>query len=120
MGLGFFDRAFISARTKLGMTVDSILESGKSAMEDGGSFKDLSSTVDELGGGAYHITRKAGVYLLLIAIAVGFIILAFSKAHNREEAKSAMMWKIIGGAGFFAAVSIIVLLETLGQGLFKE
>ena len=120
MRLNFLDSAFISARTKLGMTVESVLEGGKSAMEDGGSFSGLSSRVDDIGGGGYHLLKKGGVYALLITVGFGFLALAFSKAHNREEAKSALIWKVIGGAGFFAAIAIVIALETVGQGLFEN
>lgn len=120
MRLGFLDRAFISAQTKLGMTVKSVLEGGKDAMENGGSFAGLSSHVDDLGGGAYHLLRKGGVYGLIISFGVGFLVLSFSKAHNREDAKSSLIWKLVGGAGFFAAVAIVVALETVGTGLFES
>ena len=119
MVLNYLDYALIAARTTLGMTVESVLEGGQAAMEDGGSFAGISSRVDDVGGGAYHLLRKGGVYALIITIGAGFLAVAFSKAHNREEAKSAMIWKIIGGAGFFAAIAIVIALETVGTGLFE-
>lgn len=120
MMLNAFDAAFLTARTTLGMTVDSILQGGQDAMENGGSFSGLSQRVDDIGGGGYHLVKKGGVYGLLIIIAISGLVLAFSKAHNREEAKAKIIWIIIGAAVFFGSVAILVALETVGQGLFEN
>jgi len=119
MTLGFLDSAFIAVRTKLGMTVESVLEGGRDAMEDGGSFSGVSSKVDDIGGGAYHLLRKGGVYTLLIVTGVSFLALALSKAHNREDAKSKIIWLVLGGVGFFGSIAVVIALETIGTGLFE-
>jgi len=120
MSLGFLDTAFIAVQNKLGMSVESVLESGKNSMEDGGPLSGLSTKVDELGGGSYHLIRKGGVYIILICVALAGLGLVFAPAHERGEKKNSLIWKVVGAVIFFAAVAIVIMLETVGTGLFES
>lgn len=83
------------------------------------SLSGLSSKVDDLGGGAYHLVYKIGVMAILIALFCGGLYLALAGSQNRNEAKSRLL-HIIGGALIaFSAVGIVVALANLGQNLFQ-
>ena len=119
MILSFIDHVLITLRAALLTSVEEILQNGENAMADGGPLSGQSTKVDELGGGSYHLIRKGGVYIILICVAVAGLGLVFAPAHERGEKKNSLIWKIVGAIIFFAAVAIVVMLETVGSGLFE-
>lgn len=112
------DYAIVAANNKLALNVKGVLESGKSAMEDGGALAPFAKEIDSVGGGAYHITYKGAVYIVLIALIAGGIGLVLSNGGNRQEKKDNMKWKVAGAVICFAAASILTIAELIGSGIF--
>lgn len=105
---------------RLLLTARSIVESAQSSPDDGGKFSEISKAADEVGGAAYKITFKAGIYIGLVAVMVAGIGLIIASSNTRNEKKGAIVWKIVGIVMVVAAPSAIILLETLGKGLFTD
>lgn len=99
-------------------SIGDVVEGGSSAMEDGGTFSEASTKIDELGGGASNVTYKGIVWLFIIGFMGAAVALFFSNSGNRSDKKNDMIWKILAGACAFASVGLITFLATVGGGLF--
>ncbi len=105
---------------RLLLTARSIVESAQASPDDGGKFSEISKAADDLGGAGYKIVFKAGIYIGLVMIMGAGIGLIVSSSNTRNEKKSSIIWKIVGIVMVVAAPSAIILLETLGKGLFAD
>ena len=114
-----FDLFYLNARNILALSVESVLEDGKDAMESGGAFAEQSTVVDQLFGGVYHLTYKAGIYIVMVMFIVTGIGLFVASSNERGERKTKLLWGagatiIIGGVGL-----IVTFLSNLGVGIFS-
>lgn len=98
-------------------SVRDVIENPNNTLENS-SLATFGRTVDDIGGGAYHLMYKVGIYAVVLAIMAAGFFMIFSNSQNRGEAKSNMMAKFFGGFLIFAAVSIAVILESTGNGFF--
>ena len=114
--MNFFQRPMIS----LGLSVQSVLESGQSAMETGGAFSEQTGKVDQIGGGLYHIIFKGGIYIALIAVALAGVKLMLSNSATRDEAKRSLFWTGLGVAILAGAVAIVMVLSDIGTGMAND
>jgi hypothetical protein len=110
----------IVLKGRLLLTAKSIVDSAKASPDDGGSFSNVSKAVDDLGGAGYKIVFKAGIYIGLVMIMAAGIGLIVSNSNTRNEKKSSIIWKIVGIVMVVAAPATIILLESLGKGLFSS
>lgn len=121
MNLGrALDLMYLNASTKLGLSVQSVLESGQSAMESGGAFANESAKIDQLGGGFYHILYKGCIFILLCVVVLAGLKLALSNTNDRQEAKSKLFWTGVGIVVVCSAAAIIVLFSDIGNGIFTD
>ena len=97
--------------------IQQILDNASTLEES--DISELGVQVDNLGGGAYHLVYKLGVYAVIIGLVIAGLKLVFSNAQNRQDAKSNILYTILGGVLIFAAVSIVIFLQTVGSGLFS-
>ncbi len=77
--------------------------------------------VEDYGKGFMNIGRNIFVYILAIGLlitAAAFIIHG-SNQSKMADAKSGLAWKIAGGILGFGVVSLVILLETIGKGIFS-
>lgn len=101
--------------TKFSMSVEDIINNGR---EKSTVFNGLEDQVDEFGGGAVNLVHKGAVYLILLAILFAGIGLIWSNTGNRGDAKSKILWIVVGALLIFGSLSLAVLLESVGANLF--
>jgi len=97
--------------------VKDIINSGKSLEES--SLKEFGDKVNDIGGGAYDLTFKIGVWCTIIGLMIGGLFLIFSNSGNRNEAKSGIGSKVIGALLIFSAAGLVAYLQVIGAGLFS-
>lgn len=88
---------------------------------DSGALSKPDQLVTEYGRGFVNIFRKAFIFILIIGLlgsAVGMIIHGNNQAKIAEN-KSGFWWKVVGGVLGFGVVSVVILLESIGKGLFS-
>lgn len=88
---------------------------------EGDALSKPSELVEDYGRGFMNIGRNIFVYILAIGLlitAAGFVIHG-NNQQKMADAKSGLGWKIAGGILGFGVVSAVVLLETIGKGLFS-
>lgn len=100
------------------IAVDEILSGAEQTMHDGGSFSELSGKVDSIGGGAYHVAYKIGIFAGLFAIIVCCIRLMFANTNERQELKSKLIWIIVACAAIMGVCAILLFVSSLSNGLF--
>lgn len=98
------------------LDVTTIMNGGSSL--ENSSLSGLGTKVDDLGGGAYQLVYKVGVYIVVIGFIVAGLRLIFSNSMTRKEAKGSLLATVCGGVLIFAAVGIVVYLQTIGRNLF--
>lgn len=113
------DYFYLKALNSMALSVESVLEDGKEAMESGGAFAEQSGVIDKVFGGAYHLTYKAAFYLVMIGFIVFGVGLFFASTQERSEKKKQLLWGagaaiIVGCAG-----SIIAFVVDFGKGVFS-
>jgi len=87
---------------------------------ENGALSKPNQLVEDYGRGLMNISRNVFVYALAIGMvvaAIGFIVHGTNQQKLAEN-KSGLGWKIAGGILGFGAVSIVLLLETIGKNLF--
>lgn len=99
------------------LNVKDVIESGS---KNSTALNGLNDQVDQFGGGAFNILQKFSIYSLVIAVILGGLALVFSNAGNRSDAKSKILYVIIGGAIVFGAVGIVGLLQQVGGTMFNN
>jgi hypothetical protein len=99
------------------MDVNEVLKGGSDAMKNGGSLSAASGQVDQLGGGAYHIVYKAGIYIAVVMLVVSGIAIIFSNSQTREDGKKTFIWRVLGAILIFAAISLVVIAQKIGMNL---
>lgn len=116
------DLAILNARSYLALSVTDVLNSdaAKQAMEDGGAFASQSQTIDQLGGGAYHVGFKIITFVIVIAIMIAGGGLAFANANERDEKKKKIVWAIAGGIVAFGAVGLVIWIANFATGLVTD
>ena len=100
-----------------GSSVQDLL-SGSGA--ESGALSKPNELVENYGRGLMNISKNVFVYALaigMVAAAIGFIVHG-NNQQKLAENKSGLGWKIAGGILGFGAVSIVLLLETIGKNLF--
>lgn len=77
--------------------------------------------IEDYGRGFMNIGRNIFVYVLAIGLLItaGAFIIHGSNQSKLAEAKSGFGWKLAGGILGFGAVSLVILLETIGKGIFN-
>ena len=99
------------------LDVGSIVDGAKNASQSG-SLQPVEDKVSELGGGFYRILFMAGVFLIILGLAVAALKLFFSDSQTRKDAKSDIVWKVIAGVFFFAGIMLVILFSNIGSNLF--
>lgn len=100
------------------LDIGEIIEGAGDAMQTGGSFSEVSSKVDSIGGGAYHIAYKVGIFAALFAIIVVAIQLMFANANERQEKKSRLIWVIVAATLLMGACALLLFISSLSNGMF--
>lgn len=101
--------------TMVGLKVNDIIENGS---KNSTALSGLEEQVDQLGGGSYNLLVKVGAYAVVLALMGGGLYLVFSNAGNRGDAKSKILWIVIGAVLIFGSVGLAVTLQSIGMGLF--
>lgn len=118
--LNMLDMALINAQNKmlLAKNID-VFE-----IEDAPSnnaFSKIDSTIKTTGQGLYHTLLLVGGFGAVIFLIIAFIYYGVSSAgQNKEKAKDKIFTVLIATAGIFAAVAIISLFQTIGNGINDE
>ena len=99
------------------LDVGTIVDGAKNAQQSG-SLEPVEKKVNELGGGFYRILFMAGVFLIILGLAVAALKLFFSDSQTRKDAKSDIVWKVIAGIFFFAGIMLVILFSNIGSNLF--
>lgn len=97
------------------LDVNSVIEGAN----DSGTLDPLVEQSQSLGASGYKLVYTVMVFIFIIGFIIAFIKLFFSNSSERTEAKSNMVWKIIAAACGFAAIGLVILLATIGGGLFS-
>ena len=113
----FLDFKLQSILLSTSVDVDALLNQSTSA--DKGALSEVDSLVKEYGSGIYNIGRNVFVYIVVICllISAACLVLHGNNVSKRSEEKSGIGWKIAGGIIGFAAASIVVLMQTIGESL---
>lgn len=92
----------------------------KGANEAGGALNKLDQLVKGIGAGSVNIFRNAFVYIAVVGLLISAICLVIHGGNvaKRADERSGLVWKVVGIILGFAAVSIVVLAQTIGGGLF--
>lgn len=98
------------------LTVDGIIEESS----DSGTLDPLVNQTKSLGASGYTLIYTIMVFIFIIGFVIAFIKLFFSNSSERTEAKGDMVWKIVAGVCGFAAIGLVILLATIGSGLFTS
>lgn len=114
--MNLFDRMFIS----MALTVSDVIESGQSAMSDGGAFAEQTGKIDQIGGGLYHVFFKGAIYIGLLCVIGAGVKLMISNANTRDEAKRSLFWTGLGMVIVAGAVIFVTLLADIGTGLAQD
>ncbi len=97
------------------LDVNSVIEGAN----DAGTLDPLVEQSQTLGASGYKLVYTIMVFIFIIGFVIAFIKLFFSNSSERTEAKSNMVWKIIAAVCGFAAIGLVILLATIGGGLFS-
>lgn len=109
----------VSASEELGVgqfDVRDIIDNG-TALEDG-PLAEFGNKVNDIGGGAYGLLYKAGIWLALCALVIAAFYLMFCSPASRGDAKSKIIATVGGILLLFAAASIVVFCQRIGMNLF--
>lgn len=98
------------------LSVDNII----SESNDTGTLDPLVQQTQSLGASGYKLVYTIMVFVFIIGFIIAFAKLFFSNSSERTEAKSDMVWKIIAGICGFATIGLVILLATIGGGLFSN
>lgn len=116
---GVASRVMYEPSSAGGIDVGDIIDGASGSIESGGAFADVTSTVDNVGGGAYHIVFRVIVFVFLIGLMIAGVALFFSNSANRSEQKSNIIWKVVGVIIAFGAISILVFFSTASANIFS-
>lgn len=78
----------------------------------------LQNTVIDVGTEMTTIIFKVGAVGLVISVMICGLLLAFANGRERSNVKTRLVWVCVGAILFFAVVSLIGLLVSIGDGLF--
>jgi len=112
--IDFINQGLVAAGTDVAN-----LLTGDGAAGGGGALEEVSNQVNQYGKGVYSIISTAAIYIVAIALVgsgIGMAIHA-GNANKRDDAKSAIVWRIVAAVFIFAAVSILVFAQKIGSAL---
>jgi len=100
------------------LDIEEILSGAEDEMQTGGSFEEVSDKINRLGGGAYHIVYKIGIFLALISIMFVSIRFFFANPNERQELKGRLIWIFVGAILILGACSVLLFVSSFSNGLF--
>lgn len=96
------------------------LLSEKGAEQEGKSLEQVGKLVQDYGAAGFNIGRTLLVYgagIAVLACAIG-LILHGRNVQKRQEAKEGILWTVAGIILGFAALSVVLLAQSIGTSLF--
>lgn len=100
------------------ISVEDVIQDGSDAISNGGAFQDITSNVDDIGGGAYHIVYRSFIYFALICIIIIAGGLLIANSGERSEKKTKLVWAIVGVVLGFGAIALITFLSKTAGSLW--
>ena len=112
------DYLIIKARLLAAAAVDvqGVLDGGKKLGDS--SLSGLGDKVDDIGGGAYGLMYKGGIFVIVLVAMAEDIGLVFANGTNRNESKSKLVNVVLGTILFFSVVGLVTMLANIGGSLF--
>lgn len=104
--------------TAAAVDVQRVLDGGKKL--DDSSLSGLGDKVDDIGGGAYGLMYKGGIFLIVLVAMGAAIGLVFANGTNRNESKSKLVNVVLGTILFFSVVGLVTMLANIGGSLFTS
>ena len=98
--------------------VQGVLDGGKKL--DDSSLSGLGDKVDDIGGGAYGLMYKGGIFVIVLVAMGAAIGLVFANGTNRNESKSKLVNVVLGTVLFFSVVGLVTMLANIGGSLFTS
>lgn len=96
--------------------VQGVLDGGKKLGDS--SLSGLGDKVDDIGGGAYGLMYKGGIFVIVLVAMAAAIGLVFANGTNRNESKSKLVNVVLGTILFFSVVGLVTMLANIGGSLF--
>ena len=84
----------------------------------GGMFNDLEKTIKKEGSSLYLLILSGAVVVMIIsAVLLGVKISTTKNSAKRDEAKSHLIYFVLGGILVFGAVTVLAMIAKIGSGL---
>ena len=99
---------FLTTVSDVAKSVDDIMNNG---YKNSDMFDGVKQGVATLGSSAFHFLTTLAIFVFAIALAVAGTKLASRDSRKRQEAKSHIGMIMLGCAGVFGIVAIIVFIE---------
>lgn len=105
--------------TGASVDVNALLNQPDAADKAGGPLEGVAKLFRSLGAGTVNITRETIVYIAVYSmLAAGIGLMVFGKNPvKRGEEKEGIAWKAVGMVISFAAVSLVIFFQTVGENL---
>lgn len=87
--------------------------------DKGSAFNKVNESVEAVGASWNRLLKTIAVLVFITALAGVAFTLAFAKGQAKQEAKSSLLYVILGIFVFFAAASLIVLVAGVGKNAFS-